>query len=85
MLPVNMMGQWDNDIICSRTSIIIKLIGPILVFIGMFCVLTRIAFSYTPSFIADPENYFNTKKKSARKKGNVKIQNISGRLVADPN
>ena len=62
----------------SKTSFIVKILGPMMVLVGMFSVLVRIAFTNMPSFLAENSSSF-PKKNHLRDKQST-VNSISEKL-----
>ena len=62
----------------SKTSFIVKILGPMMVLVGMFSVLVRIAFTNMPSFLA--ENSLSDPKKNHLRDKQSTVNSISEKL-----
>ena len=64
----------------SKTSFIVKILGPMMVLVGMFTVLVRIAFTNMPSFLAENSSSSSDQKQNHMREKQSTVNSISEKL-----
>ena len=64
----------------SKTSFIVKILGPMMVLVGMFSVLVRIAFTNMPSFLAENSSSSSDQKQNHMREKQSTVNSISEKL-----